>query len=68
MRTGRKNRRLLRRIGEQLRRENPLLAAMLSDSDEHAGQEPHPENSNARNRAAANSARRSASYTPFIMF
>jgi hypothetical protein len=68
MRMGRKNRHLLRHIGEELRRENPLLAAMLSDSDEPAGREPHAENSNARNRAAANSARRRASYTPFIMF
>ena len=68
MRMGRKNRHLLRQIGEELRQENPLLASMLSDSDEPAGKERHPENSNARNRAAADSARRCASYTPFIMF
>jgi hypothetical protein len=68
MRMGRKNRRLLRQIGQDLRRENPLLAAMLSGSDEPAAKEPHPENGNARNRAAANSARRNAPYTPFTMF
>jgi hypothetical protein len=68
MRMGRKNRHPLRQIGEDLRRENPLLAAMLSDSDEPAGKEPHPENSDARNRAAAHSARDRTSYTPFIMF
>jgi hypothetical protein len=68
MRLGRKNRHPLRQIGRELRRENPLLAAMLSDSDEPAGKEPHPENSDARNRAAAHSARGRASYTPFIMF
>ena len=68
MRMGRKNRHLLRDIGEQLRRENPLLAAMLTDGDEPAGQEPHPEHSDARNRAAAKPARPHATYTPFIMF
>ena len=68
MRKGRKDRHLLRQIGEQLRRENPLLVAMLSDSDESAGHEPHPENSNARNRAASNSSGRHTSYTPFVMF
>jgi hypothetical protein len=66
MRMGRKNRHLLRQIGEELRRENPLLAAMLSDSAEPAAKEAHPENSDARNRAAECSARRP--YTPFIMF
>jgi hypothetical protein len=68
MRMGRKNRRNLRQIGQELRRENPLLAAMLSDSEDPAAKEPHPENGSARNRAAANSARRDAPYTPFIMF
>jgi hypothetical protein len=66
MRLGWKNRHLLRQIGEELRRENPLLAAMLSDSDEPAAREPHRENSDARNRAAERSTRRP--YTPFIMF
>jgi hypothetical protein len=68
MRIGRKNRHHLRQLGEELRREDPLLAAMLSDSDEPAAKEPHPENSNAPNRAVAHSARRRAPYTPFIMF
>lgn len=67
MRMERKNRHLLRQIGEEVRREDPLLAAMLGDSDEPAAKEPHPENTNARNRAAARSARRRA-YSPFIMF
>ena len=68
MRMERKKRHLLRQIGEGLRQENPLLAAMLSDTDEPAGKEPHPENSGARNRAAEQSARRRDSYTPFMMF
>jgi hypothetical protein len=68
VRIGRKDRRALRRIGTELRREDPLLAAMLSESsDVHPGGQ-HPENGKARRRQDENAARRRSSHIPFIMF
>jgi hypothetical protein len=67
MRMGRVDRRALRRIGAELRREDPLLAAMLSEDNELPAWGQHPENGKARRRQAENAAHR-APYVPFIMF
>jgi hypothetical protein len=66
MRLGRGNRRALRHISEELRREDPLLASMLSAVSQSHDDEPggrHPENGERRRPAG-----RPATYTPFIMF
>jgi len=68
MRIGRMNRRTLRRIGTKLRREDPLLAAMLSENSELPAGEQHPENGRTRRRQAGKAARRDAPYVPFVMF
>ena len=68
MGTERAERRALRRIGAELRREDPLLAAMLSADDEVPARGQHPENGKARRRQAENAARHRAPYVPFIMF
>jgi hypothetical protein len=67
MRMGRTERRALRRIGEELRREDPLLTSMLSEINDVPTGGQHPENGKARRRQAENVARRGP-YIPFIMF
>ena len=62
-----RRRRALRQIGEDLRHQDPLLAVMLTGSDELSGGQ-HPENGRARRRKAAQSNPRRSSYTPFVMF
>jgi hypothetical protein len=61
-------RRALRRIGAELRREDPLLAAMLSENDEAPSEGQHPENGKARRRQAEDAARLRSRYSPFVMF
>lgn len=68
MRARRKNWRALRRIGAELRREDPLLAAMLSGNSDVPAPEQHPENGRARRRQARKAGRRGAPYVPFVMF
>jgi hypothetical protein len=66
MRTGRKDRRAIRQISKELRREDPLLASMLSAVSEEHDTEPggrHPENAKRHRRAE-----RPATYMPFVMF
>jgi len=67
MRMGPMKRRALRRIGVELRREDPLLASMLSEDDDVSSGGHHPGKDMARRRAEDVSRRR-ASYTPFVMF
>jgi hypothetical protein len=59
-------RRALRRIGTELRREDPLLAAMLSENSDVPAPEKHPENGRARRRQAAD--QHGSPYVPFVMF
>lgn len=66
MRMGRKDRRSLRQIGEELRREDPLLASMLGEDEERGGH--HPEIGKARHQRIDTAVQRRSSYTPFIMF
>jgi hypothetical protein len=61
-------RRALRWIGTELRREDPLLAAMLSENSDVAAPERHPENGRARRRQAQKADRRGSPYVPFVMF
>ncbi len=61
-------RRALRRIGAELRREDPLLASMLSEDDAVSTGGHHPGKDMARRRRAEDASRRRASYTPFVMF
>ncbi len=61
-------RRALRRIGTELRREDPLLAAMLSENSDVPAPEQHPENGRARRRQAQKADRRDSPYVPFVMF
>ena len=61
-------RRALRRIGTGLRREDPLLAAMLSENSDMPALEQHPENGRARRRQAQKADRRGTPYVPFVMF
>jgi hypothetical protein len=68
MRMGWTGRRALRRIGADLRREDPLLAAMLTEDNEVPTWGQHPENGRARRRQAENAARRRAPHVPFTMF
>jgi hypothetical protein len=68
MRMGRKGRRELRRIGAELRREAPLLAAMLSETNDVPTGGQHRENGKARRRQGENAARRGSPYVPFVMF
>jgi len=66
MRMMRKDRRALRRIGRELRREDPLLASMLGEDDKPGGH--HPEIGKARRQRVDAAVRRRSSYTPLIMF
>jgi hypothetical protein len=68
MRVRRKDRRALRRIGTGLRREDRLLAAMLSENSDTPAPEQHPENGRARRRQAQKADRRGTPYVPFVMF
>ena len=68
MRMGPMKRRALRRIGVELRREDPLLASMLSEDDGVSTGGHHPGKDMARRRRAGDASRRRASYTPFVMF
>lgn len=68
MRVRRKDRRALRRIGTGLRREDLLLAAMLSENGDMPALEQHPENGRARRRQAQKADRRGTPYVPFVMF
>lgn len=68
MRIGRTKRRTLRRIGVELRREDPLLASMLTEDNDVPIGGHHPENGMARRRRAEDASRRRFPYTPFIMF
>ena len=68
MRVKRKDRRALRRIGTGLRREDPLLAAMLSENSDMPALEQHPENGRARRRQAQKADRRGTPYVPFVIF
>jgi hypothetical protein len=68
MRMGWASRRALRRIGAELRREDPLLAAMLSENDKVPSEGQHPENGKARRRQAGDAALLRSRYTPFVMF
>lgn len=68
MRVSRKDRRALRRIGAGLRREDPLIAAMLSENSDVPAPEQHPENGRARRRQAQKADRRGSPYVPFVMF
>jgi hypothetical protein len=61
-------RRALRRIGTELRREDPLLAAMLSENSDVPAPEQHPENGRARRRQARKADRHGSPYVPFVMF
>lgn len=62
------DRRTLRRIGAELRREDPLLAAMLSEDSDVPTPEQHPENSRARRRQARKAGQPGTPYVPFVMF
>lgn len=62
------DRRALRRIDAELRREDPLLASMLTENDDGTTGGQHPENGKARRRQAENAARPRGSYFPFVMF
>jgi hypothetical protein len=64
----RTDRRALRRIGTELRREDPLLAATLSENSDVPALEQHPENGRARRRQARKADRRGTPYVPFVMF
>jgi hypothetical protein len=64
----RTGRRALHRIGTELRREDPLLAAMLSENSDAPAPEQHPENGRARRRQARKADRRGTPYVPFVMF
>jgi len=68
MRVRRTGRRALRRIGTELRHEDPLLAAMLSERSDVPALEQHPENGRARRRQARKVDRRGTPYVPFVMF
>jgi len=68
LRVRRKDRRALRRIGTWLRREDLLLAAMLSENSDVPAPEQHPENGRARRRQAQKADRRGTPYVPFVMF
>jgi hypothetical protein len=59
-------RRALGRIAAELNRQDPLLAAMLTEEREPAGE--HPENGRARRRKADDIARPRGAYTPLVMF
>ncbi len=61
-------RRALRRIGTELRREDPLLAAMLSENSDVPAPEQHPENGRARRRQARKAGQHGSPYVPFVMF
>ena len=67
-RMGRKKRRALRRIGVGLRREDPLLASMLSEDNDVPIRGHHPEDGEVRRRRAGDASGRRSPYTPFIMF
>jgi hypothetical protein len=64
----RTGRRALRGIGTEIRREDPLLAAMLSENSDVPAPEQHPENGRARRRQARKADRRGTPYVPFVMF
>lgn len=55
--------RALGRLAKELKRQDPLLAAMLSEEGEPTGA--HPENGKTRNRKAERRARPHSTYTPF---
>lgn len=64
----RTDRRALRRTGTELRREDPLLAVMLSEDSDVPAPEQHPENGRARHRQARKADQRGTPYVPFVMF
>jgi hypothetical protein len=64
----RAKRHALRRIGMQIRREDPLLAAMLTDDNDAPTEGRHRGYGKARRRQAGDAAQRRFSDTPFIMF
>jgi hypothetical protein len=66
MRIRRGDQRILCRLARELRRQDPLLAAMLSEEQEPPGA--HPENGKARNRKAERRARPHGTHSPFLMF
>jgi hypothetical protein len=68
MHLARMNRRALRRIGAELRRDDPLLASMLTEDNDVSTGGQHPENGKMRRRQAKNDARRCSPYVPFVMF
>jgi hypothetical protein len=68
MRVRRRDRRALRRIGTELRREDLLLAAMLSENSDMPALEQHPEHGRARRRQAQKADRPGTPYVPFVMF
>jgi hypothetical protein len=68
MRMGHKKRRALRQIGVELRREDPLLASMLSEDNDVPIRGHHPEDGKLRRRRAGDASGCRSPYTPFIMF
>ena len=68
MRARRKDWRALRRIDAELRREDPLLAAVLSEDSGAPAPEQHPENGRARRRQARKADQRGTPYVPFVSF
>jgi hypothetical protein len=61
-------RRALRRIGVELRREDPLLASILTEDKDAPIGGHHPENGMARRRRAEDASQPRCQYTPFVMF